>query len=190
MLTKIFSAILVAMFFIGVFFPEINTKAAVNSSSEWWTLFTYPFVHANPFHLLINLVVFWSFGQVLESAVGRRELPQVVFVAGIVTVLPYWIFPFSETSVVGFSGVVYFVFAAFTGFFPYISVSLFFIKTSIPVRIVFFSLLGAEIGMLVVNFFLDFSSVAHLSHLIGLCLGLCYAFIKRRDYKYIDFAKR
>lgn len=190
MQTKIISAILVAMYFVGLFIPEINEKAAVNSSSEWWTLFTYPFVHANPFHLIVNVVVFWSFGQVVESAIGRREMPQVILISGAITVLPYWIFPFSETSVIGFSGVVYFVFAAFTGFFPYISVSLFFIKTTIPIRIIFFSLLGAEVGMLVANFFLDFSPIAHLVHLLGLCLGLCYAFIKRRDYKYIDFQNR
>jgi membrane associated rhomboid family serine protease len=185
MLTKITSAILIALYFVGLFYPETIKAVSVTTSSEWWSLFAYAFFHQNIFHLLINVLVFYSFGQVVESAIGKREFPQVLILSAFITSLPYWIFPLSELPLIGFSGVVYFVFAAFTGFFPYISVSVLFVKTSFPVRLVFFTIFGVEAGLFAANLILDLTPIAHISHLIGLSLGLLYAYRKRGSMTYI-----
>lgn len=39
----------------------------VKHSNHWYRFFTYGFVHAGYFHLFINMLVFYSFGAVVES---------------------------------------------------------------------------------------------------------------------------
>jgi membrane associated rhomboid family serine protease len=48
-----------------------------------WTLITSVFSHNLPFHLLINMLVFYSFGRVLENILGAKRLLSLFLIAGI-----------------------------------------------------------------------------------------------------------
>jgi len=40
----------------------------IKNKNQSWRFFTYAFVHAGWFHLLINMFVLWSFGQLVEQS--------------------------------------------------------------------------------------------------------------------------
>ncbi|WP_022791394.1 rhomboid family intramembrane serine protease [Weissella halotolerans] len=51
---------------------------------EWWRLLTAGFLHANGMHLLLNVLVFYYLGRILESALGHWQLA-ALFLFSIVT---------------------------------------------------------------------------------------------------------
>ena len=58
----------------ALFGPLVN-------DGEWWRIVTAGFLHANPLHLILNMVVLWFLGQAIEPVFGhvqvRRDLPRV-----------------------------------------------------------------------------------------------------------------
>jgi membrane associated rhomboid family serine protease len=54
-----------------------------------WVLITAVFSHNLLFHLLINMIVLWSFGSLLEQLMGRRGFLSFYLVAGIVSSLAH-----------------------------------------------------------------------------------------------------
>ena len=73
---------------------------------EWWRMITSGFLHANPIHLLLNMVVLWFLGQALEPVFGRVKFAAVYFAAlfagsfGALLLSP-------DAATVGASGAVY-----------------------------------------------------------------------------------
>ena len=76
------------------------------ANGEWYRLITAAFLHANPIHLLFNMLMLWWFGQALEGALGQARFAGVYFVsalagsAGALLLTP-------ESFTVGASGAVF-----------------------------------------------------------------------------------
>ncbi|MDP4282506.1 MAG: rhomboid family intramembrane serine protease [Bacteroidota bacterium] len=71
-ITLIISVITAIISILGFSSPEFFDKLKFNAydvlhSNQWYRFFTYGFLHANWFHLLINLMVFYSFGEIVEK---------------------------------------------------------------------------------------------------------------------------
>lgn len=83
------------------------------------TLLTSMFIHGGFFHLLINMVFFWVFGDNVEDALGHLTYLLYYLAAGIVGGLAYaFLFPDSTIPAIGASGAVSGTLAGYLILFP------------------------------------------------------------------------
>lgn len=72
---------------LGVNDPWLRTNLLVSDqlvfSGRVWTLLTSEFSHANPMHLLFNLLALWVFGRDVESVIGPMRFAMVYVLGGI-----------------------------------------------------------------------------------------------------------
>lgn len=59
------------------------------AEGRFWVLVTAAFSHNMLFHLLINMIVLWSFGILLEQLMGQRRFLSFYLVAGVVSSLAH-----------------------------------------------------------------------------------------------------
>ena len=67
----------------GVFYRLSLNPYSIAKKHQWDRVITHGFVHADYMHLLINMLVMWSFGRYMESffSVFRPDLTAVLFSA-------------------------------------------------------------------------------------------------------------
>jgi len=132
--------------------------------SRPWTLVTYSFLHANTFHLLINMLMLWMFGDEVAQHLGTRKFIAFYLIAALVAGLAS--LPFYGGVVVGASGALFGVMYLYAALFPDRVMLLFWI---IPMRmswgiwvLALFDLLATRAG----------DGVAHWAHLGGFLAGI------------------
>lgn len=174
----------------GVFGLQLLFKALHNASFEgvfclestvWtklslWQFVTYMFLHADPFHILFNLITLYFFGVEVESAIGSKRFVRLYLLGGLAGGLVWSMFTFGGTAVVvGASGALYAVLIAFATLFPdrIITLLLFFVlPVTMPARYL-------AVGLVAFSIFFSIaggSDIAHLAHLGGAAAG--YIFVK------------
>lgn len=149
-----------------------------------WQLVTSAFLHANPLHLLLNMIGLVSFGGQVERALGSRRylllyfaavlaasLVQLLVVSAAAGVQPY--------ATVGASGGVFGVLLAFGMLFPRRMVMLLFPPIPMPawLLVVLFAVIELTSGV-----FGTQAGIAHFAHLGGM-LG---AWLLLRRWRRID----
>jgi membrane associated rhomboid family serine protease len=154
-----------------------------------WTIITYAFLHASPFHILFNMFALYFFGDVLQSMIGRKHiLPVFIWgsiLGALLFMLAYNIFPlfkdvlFSANVVGASAGVLAIVIAATTltpnlpiGFLIWRELELKYVAL-IFVLIDLISMAGGNAG-------------GHFAHLGGALMG--YIYIKQLQNGF-DFGK-
>lgn len=78
-----------ACFSNGSLFDKLSLKPyRVVHAGEWYRLVSHGFVHADWFHLFVNMFTFWSFGQYMENAFQYMDFGRwaflVLYVGGMV----------------------------------------------------------------------------------------------------------
>ena len=73
---------------------------------EWWRLVSSGFLHADPIHLLLNMVVLYFLGQLLEPALGPVKFVAVYFTSLLAGSLGVMLLE-PASAAVGASGAVY-----------------------------------------------------------------------------------
>lgn len=145
-----------------------------------WTLVTSVFAHGGLYHLLVNGIILFFFGPVLERRIGSRRFLYLVaaggILAGLTQVTVYSVFLGDESGVLGFSGALMAILGALTVLGPRLSVLLFFI---IPMP-----LWALTIGYAALDIYLGVfggeTNVAHLAHLTGLTVGFLVGYKLRQ----------
>ena len=90
---------------------------------ERFTLVSYMFVHGSWIHLLGNMLFLWVFGDNIEDAMGHMRFIMFYLMCGIfAAVLHSWMNPTSEIPLVGASGAVAGVIAAYLILHPKVKV--------------------------------------------------------------------
>lgn len=160
---------------------------AVTHGMLIWQPFTYLFLHADFWHLLMNMLVLWMFGRDLEIAWGRKRFYIYYFVcgvgAGLINIaaksIPLaWGAPPSIVATIGASGAIYGVLIAMAMVFPDRQVMLF------PIPI----LMRMKVLVLIMGAIAFFSSlgsgdnISHISHLGGMLVG--YVYLRRGSFFY------
>jgi membrane associated rhomboid family serine protease len=156
-----------------------------------WQFFTYMFLHANFFHILMNMFMLWMLGIELEQLWGTKKF--LIYYAacglggGVAHLILSSFFGLPSGPLVGASGAIFGVMMAFWFLFPdrYVLIwGVLPVKTKIliPILVAFevYSLSGGS-G----------DNVAHLAHLGGALTGLIYLLIStggrlfslRRDHR-------
>ena len=165
-----------------------------------WELVTYIFLHANLWHLLLNMLFLWMFGVDLERAWGTRRFWTYFLVtgvgAGVVNVIAkmtLFHFGYGDPTIptIGASGAIYGILLAAAVMFPDRQVWLIPFPVQIPMKIYvlaagaieFFFTLGA-----------GGDNVSHVTHLGGMLVGYLYlrrgSFFYRARNGYVDWKRK
>ena len=136
-----------------------------------WQFVSYMFLHGGVFHILINMLMLYMFGNELERLWGTRQFVRYYFITGIGAGVCSWIVGINTfTIIIGASGAIYGLLLAYGVTYPdrivYMSF-LFPIKVKWMVLIMgavaFFSSIGRS-G----------DGIAHVAHLGGMLVGFAY----------------
>lgn len=147
------------------------------------TLLTYSFLHGGWAHLITNLLFIWVFADNVEDAFGRFSFLVFYFTCAAVAGLSHVLqMPLSAEPVVGSSGAVAGILAAYMVLFPRARVwVLLFLR--IPVRLPAWILLASWIGMQLLALALaekGDAPIAWAAHVGGFACGLVITFWLRK----------
>lgn len=146
-----------------------------------WTWVTSIFAHGGFSHIVVNSIVLYFFGPVVERRLGSSRFAALFLVAGVLAGLAQvlstlvMIGPIGP-GVVGASGAIMGIMGVLTMLNPRLRVYLYFI---IPVPLWLLTM-GFAAFSIVAGFGTAGGGVAHLAHLSGLVIGLAYG-IRVRD---------
>jgi membrane associated rhomboid family serine protease len=145
------------------------------------TLLTYMFFHADAFHLLGNMLFLWVFGDNVEDAMGHVRFLFFYLACGVFAGLFHaWIMPDSDLPLIGASGAVAGVIAAYLMLHPRVNVWVLVFKV-IPLRITAGLVLGLWAVLQVVMVAMpDLGPVAWWAHIGGLIAGAVLIVFMRR----------
>lgn len=191
--------------------PTVLWSSIFTVSSETphyiWTYIISIFSHGGLFHILLNTIVLFSFGVIIENDFGKKKFIQLFLIFGVlanisqllivylahVTIIPLYI-SIDEFMLLGASGAI----SSFIG--------IVFVRTpGIPVKIIilpFFSfklmygvvmfILGSLI--LILYFGVVAFNIAHTAHIFGLLMGIIYGVkiygLTGIKYEFIDSANK
>jgi membrane associated rhomboid family serine protease len=139
------------------------------------TLLTHMFVHADFSHFLFNMLIFLSFAPQCEERMGKLRFLYFYLSSGIIASLFHFIFNISsEIPVVGASGAIFGVFAAFVALFPNKEMDFYvgFTKHKVPAVFAVALILFLEIILALISALFTFAPIAHLAHIGGFIGGL------------------
>jgi membrane associated rhomboid family serine protease len=150
---------------------------------EQLTLVTYMFVHADWFHLLTNMLFLWVFGDNVEDAYGHISYLVFYLFCGVAAGFIHMLmFPTSEMPLIGASGAVSGVLAAYLVLFPRARVWIL-VLLRLPLRVpAALALVGWIIVQVVSLFALtddESVSVAWWAHIGGFATGLVVTLVLR-----------
>ena len=148
---------------------------------ERLTLLTYMFFHGDILHLAGNMLFLWVFGDNVEDAMGHIKFLAFYLMCGVFAGYVHaWIEPGSSIPLIGASGAVAGVIAAYLVLHPRVRVWVLTLK-AIPLRISALFALGAWIAMQVVMVLLPQAGpVAWWAHIGGLIAGAVLVVFLRR----------
>lgn len=182
----------VGIFLIQVLFGEISIgNYTINSWIHYraslyplgskyfaiWQFLTYMFLHGGLFHLLMNMIILWMFGVELEHQWGSKKFLIYYLLCGFGGALAHLIISplrgevSPDIPLVGASGAIFGVLAAFGLMYPERYMYLYFL---VPIKAKY-----AVIGFIVLEVFAGFGggsgdNVAHLAHVGGAITGIIY----------------
>ena len=192
--TYLFLALMWAWFFVEIaLFPLLvdpirsplwRSVFVLSTDNPWyvWTWVTSVFSHGGFAHIVINSIVLYFFGPIVERRVGTRAFVALFLGAGMLAGLAQVgtaMVLDERSAVLGASGAIMAIMGVLTVLNPQLRVYLYFILP-VPLWLLtigfaaysVFIALGGGIGA---------GGVAHLAHLVGLVVGLAYGErLKRR----------
>lgn len=148
---------------------------------ERWTLVSYMFLHGGFFHLLGNMAFLWVFGDNVEDAMGHIRFLMFYLMCGVFAGLVHsWVLPGSEIPLIGASGAVAGVIAAYLMLHPKVKIWVLALWR-IPIRITAAWALGFWVALQLVSAVTsEGDNVAWWAHVGGLGAGALLTLFMRR----------
>lgn len=129
-------------------------------------IITHMFMHADERHLLFNMLGLYFLGPWVESSLGPKRFLTMYLLSGFVASIAQMLI--SQGAIVGASGAVYGVLAAFATMFPNMKLMLLF--PPIPVKAKYMAL-----GLIAIGLFSGFTGmqagIGHFAHIGGAICG-------------------
>ncbi len=151
----------------------------IGRTLQIWRLITYQFLHAHTGHLLMNMIVLYFFGSMLERNFGSKRFLIFYLVCGMAGGIMYPVLVgiglLPAAYLVGASGAIFGVIVAAALLYPKTRVLLLFV---LPVSLAVIA--GIFIGVSVLNFLRDENAGGECAHLAGALCGFLY--IKGRPW--------
>jgi len=159
---------------IAVFFLQLApgvTMALVLVPRHWWHVWnyiTFQFAHADPLHLLFNMLGLYFLGMVLERSWGTKRFVRFYFSCGVFGGICHIAATYAagggvDIPLLGASGGVYGVVVACAILFPHIRLVLMFFL--VPIRFAVLLFLGMAVYSILAGGM--GGGVAHMAHLGG-----------------------
>ncbi len=152
----------------GSVFPD-----TLGMTLQIWRLITYQFLHADTTHLLMNMIVLYFFGSMLERNFGSRRFLIFYLVCGVTGGIVYPVLVgiglLPAAPMVGASGAIFGVIVASAVLYPKTRVLLAFV---IPVSLAVVA--GLFIGISILNFLRGDNAGGECAHLAGALCGFLY----------------
>jgi len=148
---------------------------------EGLTLITYQFLHSDILHLLSNMLFLWVFGDNVEDAMGHFKFLLFYLLSGVAGGLAHaWMLPNSTLPLIGASGAVAGVIAAYLILHPRVRVWVLAFRI-IPLRIKAAWVLGVwAVTQIVMVTLAPFDQVAWWAHIGGMVAGAILVLVLRR----------
>src|SRR5436190_17162775 len=166
---------------VGIFGGSAHGRNDTIPVPEGLTLLTYTFFHADFLHLTSNMLFLWVFGDNIEDAVGHLKYLVFYLACGAVAGLVHaWMLPNAWLPLIGASGAVAGVIAAYLILHPHVRVWVLAFRV-IPLQITAVWVLGAWAATQV--FMLLFTLGEHVAwwaHICGLPAGTAPIVVARR----------
>jgi membrane associated rhomboid family serine protease len=168
----------------GLYLDEILglVPALVKQRGWVWQFVTYIFMHGQPLHLLLNMLILWYFGAEIELKLGEWTFLRYFFLCGIgagifnfgINVL------FNNAAqlthpIIGASGAIFGILAAYGIFFGNRYFLVFFL---FPMKAKYFVLIIAAIELIMGVEASAQDNVAHFAHIGGMFVGATYLYFK------------
>jgi membrane associated rhomboid family serine protease len=157
--------------------------ADITAGRHLGTLITSMFLHASLLHVGGNMLFLWIFGNNVEDKLGEIKFLVIYFAAGIAgSLLQVYITPTSTVPMLGASGAISGILAAYVLYFPRARV-LTFIVPFFFITISAYLVIGYWIGLQLFDAFLGLGvtggGVAYFAHIGGFTSGLILAVLLR-----------
>lgn len=150
-----------------------------------WQFFTYMFIHGGVWHLVMNMFFLWMFGCEVERTLGTREFFKYYVICGLGGGLLHLLINYnlSSSPVVGASGAIFGVMAAFGILFPERVITLLlFLVLPVQIKAKYLVMIFAGIALLAGSVGTS-DGIAHFAHLGGMLAGFIYLKLDwRLDY--------
>jgi membrane associated rhomboid family serine protease len=139
---------------------------------------TSMFNHANFQHLLFNMLGLYFLGPMVEMALGQKKFFTLYMAAGLGASIAHLLLVHSSGGLLGASGAVFGVTAAFATMFPNVELMLMFIPVPVKAKylvvgILVFGFIAAALGYL--------TNVAHLAHAAGAVIGFVLILVWKKN---------
>lgn len=166
----------------GLIPREIYTKFYL------WELVSYMFLHGDILHIIFNMFILWMFGCEVERYWGFRDFMKYFFICGIGGGLFHVILHASSIiPVIGASGAVYGILAAFAVLFP--DRPIMFFPFPIVIKAKYLVLIFIGISLLF-GIWGSQNRIAHFAHLGGMIVGFIYLKFGRNINVLGEFIKK
>jgi rhomboid family protein len=155
---------------------------------EWLTLITYQFLHGSVLHLLSNMLFLWVFGDNVEDALGHVRFLIFYLLCGVAGGLAHAaLLPASELPLIGASGAVSGVIAAYLMLHPRVRVWVLAFRF-FPLRLAAVWVLGFwAVSQFVMVVVAPADEVAWWAHIGGMVAGaVLVLFMRRPGVKLFD----
>lgn len=146
-----------------------------------WQIITHMFMHGGIMHIAFNMLTMASFGPLLERFLGEKKYIMLYFLSGLgaFALNSLWIYyetittgHFVNVAMLGASGAIFGVVAAFTALYPNAEMMIMFIPFPIKAKILLPIVIIGSIYLGINNV----GGVAHFAHIGGAIVG--YVLIK------------
>jgi len=156
--------------YYGAFIPSL--------SHELWRFLSYAFVHMDFMHILVNMLMFWMFAPEVCKNLGEKNFTALYLLSAVfaaVFSLPFYAFEIMKNApIIGASGALFGVMAAYACLFPERIILMFFI---IPMKIKHAIWIFIAIALFMGN---SSDGIAHFTHLGGIFSGYLFMFALSR----------
>ena len=193
-ITKNIIILNVIVFILAMLIPQsYQYLAAFFPTSPYfksWQIITHMFMHGGIMHIAFNMLTLASFGPLLERFLGEKKYILLYFLSGLgaYALNSLWIYyemvnngnEFMNVAMLGASGAIFGVVAAFTALYPNAEMMIMFIPFPIKAKILLPIVIVGSIYLGINNV----GGVAHFAHIGGAIVG--YILIKiwgRNRYK-------
>lgn len=163
------------------------TVSAENlAAGRWWTLLTAAFSHIKLFHILLNMLVLYGFGRMLEERWGTRRFLLFYLVAAVISSFAHplttWL-GWPDGPALGASGALAALFMCFAIYYPHAKI-LFMFVLPLPAWLLVALLAALDLYGLIDQRsggqMISSVKIGHAVHLAGSLCGLAYVFLIER----------
>jgi membrane associated rhomboid family serine protease len=148
-----------------------------------YQIITHMFLHANLGHIFFNMFGLFMFGRILESVLGSKRFFILYFASGIGAAalqLGIYYFQGAPAIMIGASGAIFGILAAFAIMFPNVELMIIFLPIPIKAKYLVPIYAVLELFFGIASFKGD--NIAHFAHLGGAIVGVILILIWKRNH--------